>query len=240
MATKQKVNEAFRELKLYVGAKYSGVGYKENTMKCVTILLLLMLIISGCSGHKQPTVDYVTEVLDLALKLSFYDFLIESVDEHFTAQELAWFEKNKSAVGHLIIKYIDQGSTSAALLAGYLRLDSAIKPLRYKLLKMRDTYGWEGHDYSKEEAWLDSGQYPYHNIYIDAIEQITQKPIHETIKLTPAEYNSLQQYSRRAVTYDSHPDVGDNPPYIDGKAWCAKWLLIELKLLEYKPEKEKD
>lgn len=209
-------------------------------MRFVTILILLILIITGCSGHKLPEADYVTEVLDLALKLSYYDFLIESVDDVFTDQELDWFENNKRAVENLITKYIDEGSTSAALLAGYLRLDSAIKPLRYKLLNMRGAYGWEGPDYSKEEAWLLSSQYPYHNIYIDAIEQITQKPIHEAIKLTPSEYNSLQQYSRRAVTYDSHPDVGDNPPYIDGKAWCAKWLLIELKLLEYKPEKETD
>ena len=233
MAMKRKAGRQLRVRKLCVGVKYSDVGYKGNAMKRVTILLLLMLIISGCSGRKLPEADYVTEVLDLALKLGFYDFLIESVDEHFTTQELDWFENNKSAVENLITQYIDRGSTSAALLAGYLRLDAAIKPLRRKLLMLRDTYGWEGHDYSKEEAWLDSGQYPYHNIYIDAIEQITQKPIHESIKLTPSEYNNLQSESRRAVTYDSHPDVGDNPPYISGKAWCAKWLLIQLKLLDY-------
>lgn len=208
-------------------------------MRFVTILISLMLIITGCSGHKLPEADYVTEVLDLALKLSYYDFLIESVDDVFTAQELDWFENNNSTVENLITKYIDNGSTSAALLAGYLKLDSAIKPLRRKLLMLRGPYGWEGPNYSKEEAWLDSSQYPYHNIYIDAIEQITQKPIHDSIKLTPIEYNELQRRSRRAITYDSHPDVGDNPPYIDGKAWCAKWLLIELRLLEYKPEKEK-
>ena len=197
------------------------------------ILISLMIITAGCSGHKLPEADYVTEVLDLALKLSYYDFLIDSVDERFTAQELDWFEKNKNAAEGLIIKYVEQGSTAAMLLAGYLRLDSAIKPLRYYLLMLRGPHGWEGPDYSKEEAWLYSSQYPYHNIYINAIEQITQKPIHESIKLTPSEYNDLQEEARRAVTYDSHPDVGDNPPYIDGNAWCAKWLLIQLKLLDH-------
>ena len=199
-------------------------------MKFVAILLLLIIV--GCSGHKQPEVDYVVEVLDLALKLSYYDFAIGPVDEHFSPKELNWFENNKNAAENIITKYVDRGSTSAILLAGYLRLNSALKPLRRQLLKLRSTYGWEGPDYSKEEAWLNSGQYPYHEIYIDAIERITQKPIHESIKLTPYEYNSLQRESRRARTYDTFPDVGDNPPYVDGKAWCAKWLLIQLKLLE--------
>ena len=106
------------------------------------ILISLMLIAAGCSGHKLPEADYVTEVLDLALKLSYYDCLIDSVDERFTAQELDWFEKNKSAAEELIIKYIEQGSTAAMLLAGYLRLDSAIKPLRYHLLMLRGAHGW--------------------------------------------------------------------------------------------------
>ncbi len=199
-------------------------------MKFVAILLLL--IVMGCSGHKQPETDYVVEVLDLALKLSYYDFAIGPVDEYFSSQELDWFVKNRSAAENIIIKYVDQGSTSAILLAGYLRLDSALKPLRRQLLKLRDAYGYEGPDYSKEEAWLYNGQYPYHTIYIDAIERITQKPIHESIKLTPSEYNNLQRESRRAKAYDTFPDAGDNPPYVDGKAWCAKWLLIQLKLLE--------
>ncbi|MDE0317931.1 MAG: hypothetical protein OXM61_23880 [Candidatus Poribacteria bacterium] len=199
-------------------------------MKPVAILLLLIMI--GCSGHKQPEADYVVEVLDLALKLSYYDFAIDPVDEYFSPQELDWFVKNRSAAENIIVNYVDRGSTSAILLAGYLRLDSALKPLRRQLLKLRGPYGWEGPDYSKEEAWLYSGQYPYHNIYIDAIERITQKPIHESIKLTPSEYNSLQRESRRARTFDTFPDVGNSPPYIDGNAWCAKWLLIQLKLLE--------
>ena len=239
MGMKRKVNRKGREQKLHVGVKYSGARYQENSMRRVIILLLLMLMISGCSERKLPEADYVTEVLTLALKLGYYDFLIESVDDVFTAEELDWCKNNKDEMENLLIQYIDQGSTSAALLAGYLRLDSAIKPLRSKLLMLRSAHGWEGPDYSKEEPWLWRSQYPYHNIYINAIEQITQQPIHESIKLTPHEYNALQRESRRAVAYDSFPDAGENPPYIDGKAWCAKWLLIELKLLEYTPEQEK-
>lgn len=201
-----------------------------NPLRLTTLLLLLITV--GCSGQKQLDPHNVVEVLNLASKLGYYDSVIGRVDEVFTPQELDWFENNKIAATPILIKYIEQGSTPAVLLAGYLRLEAAREPLRHKLLMLRGVYGWEGPDYSKAEAWLLDSQYPYHNLYINAIEQITQKPIHEAIKLTPAEYNSLQWESRNTVTYDTHPDVGENPPYINDKAWCAKWLLIQLKLLE--------
>ena len=116
------------------------------------------------------------------------------------------------------------------MLAGYLRLDSAIEGLRFKLLTLRRPYEMEGFDYTTEDAWLDDIQYPYHVFYIEAIEHITGKPIHESIKLTPSEYDMLQQYAKRAFVMDKDGNI----PYkeIDQKAWCAKWLILQLKLLE--------
>lgn len=200
-------------------------------MRYITIFLLLVVL--GCAGHKQPAADYMTtEALKLGLRLNISDFVINPVESYFTPQELDWFEANKSEAQDIIIEYIYQNSTPAVMLAGYLRLDAALEPLRFKFLTLRNTYGFEGPDYTQEEAWLGDFQYPYHTIYIDAIERITQKPIHESIQLTPDEYNYLLVYSELALTYDSHPDVGPNPPSIDRKAWCAQWLLIKLKLLE--------
>ena len=79
------------------------------------------------------------------------------------------------------------------MLAGYLKLDSTIEGLRFKLLTLRRPYGMEGLDYATEDAWLDDIQYPYHVFYRDAIERITGKPIHAVIELKPSEYDMLRQ-----------------------------------------------
>ena len=206
-------------------------------MRFITIFFLLIAV--GCVGHKHPKVefmiaepvDYMTiEALKLGLRLNTRDFAIDPVEVYFTPQELNWFETNKSEVDDIIIDYIYQDSTPAVMLAGYLALDSAMEALRFKLLILRRPYVMEGLDYTTENAWLDDIQYPYHTIYIDAIERITGKPIHAAIKLTPSEYNILQQYAKRAFVMD---EDGKSPyKVMDQQAWCAKWLLIQLKLLE--------
>ena len=196
-------------------------------MRFITIFLLLIVV--GCVTYKLPTVEYMIadpvdymriEALKLGLRLNTRDFAIDPVEVYFTPHELNWFETNKSEVDDIIIDYIYQDSTPAVMLAGYLALDSAMEALRFKLLILRRPYGMEGLDYTTEEAWLDDIQYPYHTIYIDAIERITGKPIHAAIKLTPSEYDLLQQYAKRAFVVDEDGEF----PYkvMDQQAWCAK------------------
>ena len=83
--------------------------------------------------------------------------------------------------------------------AVYLRLESAIRLLREKLLTLRSTYGWEAPDYSTEAPWMWESQYQYHCIYIWAIQGIAQALINEVVKLTPAERKHLREKASRAV-----------------------------------------
>ena len=197
--------------------------------------LCLIFLIFSFIGCCPPGVDtpQIPLRVDIAARMDDFteDWLLTPLHDVFMLEELAWLLVHRQQLSDAINARITGHSTLAIQLAVYLRLESAIPLLREKLLTLRSPYGWEGPDYSTEDPWMWDNQYQYHSIYIWAIQGIAQAPIHEVVKLTSAERKHLREKAARAVPYKTFPDVGDDVDEVDGKAWCAKWLLGKLEPL---------
>lgn len=114
-------------------------------------------------------------------------------------------------------------------MAVYLRLETAIPMLREKLLTLQSMIGSEGPDYSTPDPWMWENHYPYHQIYIWAIQGIAQAPVAEVVRLTAAERGTLKAKAAGARPYKSWPRLTKDDLRVDSKAWCAKWLLTQLE-----------
>ena len=178
-------------------------------------------------GNKRPPqlpfrLDIVAQMHDVTA-----DFILTPLHNVFSLQQLAWLQVHRHQLSDAVNAEIRGGSTLAIQMAVYLRLETAIGVLRERLLTLRSPYGWEGPDYSTEAPFLWDNQYPYHCIYIWAIQGIAQAPIQHVIKLTDAERDALKAKAAGARPNHSHPDRGLDD-LADDEAWCAKWLLTHL------------
>lgn len=156
----------------------------------------------GCSPRQEPPPQLpfrsdIVEVMDTAIA----DFLLTPLHDVFSLERLAWLEVHRHQVSEAINVEIRAGSTLAIQMAVYLRLETAIPVLREKLLRLRSMIGSEGPDYSTEDPWMWEEHYPYHSIYIWAIQGIAQALVAEVIKLTPTERQFLGEKASKAVPY---------------------------------------
>ena len=184
-------------------------------------LLIFCLLLNGCSTHSTDSYDAV-KGFQIAQRLAYYDWTVAPVEEYFTVEELKWLETHKHAIESDITQFITNYSTPAVLLAGHLKLKFCFPILRTMLLSLRSPCGesgGDGADYTKAETYLRDSMYPYHIMYIEAIESITGLPIHEAIIPKSPEIKRLQYYAEQASVKSS-----------SSEPWCAKWLLMKLKL----------
>ena len=194
------------------------------------VLFLSIVCFMGCQPQQEPTLQIpfrsdIVEVMDAAIA----DFLLLPLHDVFSLEQLAWLQVHRHQLSEAINVEVRGGSTLAIQMAVYLRLQTVLPVLRERVLKLRSNYGWEGPDYSTEEAYMNAGQYPYHLIYIWAIQGIAQAPVAEVVRLTAAERDALKAKAAGARPYKSWPRLAKDNLRIDGKAWCAKWLLTHLE-----------
>ena len=211
------------------------------------VLFFSVVCFIGCQPRQEPPLqipfrsDIVEQMDDVTA-----DFILTPLHDVFSLEQLAWLQVHRHQLSDAVDVEIRGGSTLAIQIAVYLRLETAIPVLRERLLTLRSTYGWEGPDYSTEEPWMWENQYPYHCIYIWAIQGIAQAPVAAVVKLTDAERVALEEKaasarpdkSFRDPTADdpleekaagARPDNTANDDLVDGYAWCAKWLLTQLE-----------
>ncbi len=191
----------------------------------VFVFPIFWLLLSGCSHPSKPTESSdVAKGFQIARQFAYYDWAIDPVERYFTAQELKWLETNKRSVENDIADFIGDYSTPAVLVAGYLKLESCLPILRVMLFSLRGPNGesgGDGADYTLEKTLLRNNMYPHHAMYINAIEDITGLPIHKAVIPTNEEMRQLLFYADKT-------SIGGA---ID-EAWCAKWLLLKLKLAD--------
>ncbi|MCY3741235.1 MAG: hypothetical protein OXH00_09470 [Candidatus Poribacteria bacterium] len=211
------------------------------------VLFFSVVCFMGCQPRQEPPPqipfrsDLVEQMADVTA-----DFILTPLHDVFSLKQLAWLQVHRHQLSDAINTEIRGGSTLAIQMSVYLRLETAIPVLRKKLLTLGSTYGWEGPDYSTEEPFMWENQYPYHCIYIWAIQGIAQAPVAEVVKLTDAERAALKEKAagarpdksfRDPTTDDpleekaagTKPDNTANDDLVDGHAWCAKWLLTQLE-----------
>ena len=211
------------------------------------VLFFSVVCFTGCQSRQEPPLqipfrsDIVEQMDDVTA-----DFILPPLHDVFSLEQLAWLQVHRHQLSDAVNVEIRGGSTLAIQMAVYLRLETAIPVLRERLLTLGDVYRREGPDYSTEEPWMWDNQYPYHSIYIWAIQGIAQAPVSEVVKLTDAERAALEakaagarpDKSFRDPTADppleekaagTSPDNTANDDLVDGYAWCAKWLLTQLE-----------
>jgi len=191
----------------------------KTTILTISIVALLA---QGCLSPNVANRPAVLRVLDEKAHLLSCPGT-ESAADVFSVDELALMRKEIATVRPVVLRELKNGNHGYAHLALVLKLDEALPLMRKNLLRDRYFYGWEGPDYSKEEAFLRDEQYTHHNAYINAISGITGKPIAEAVSLTASEARILEAEARKATLA---PDNAYKYSY-----FCAKWLLSKLEKL---------
>lgn len=189
------------------------------------VLFFCVVCFMACQLRQEalPEIPFRSDIIEQMADVTA-DFILTPLHDVFNLDQLAWLQVHRHQLSDAVNVEIRGGSTLAIQMAVYLRLETAIPVLRERLLKLRSNYGWEGPNYSTEEAFMSEYQYPYHRIYIWAIQGIAQAPVAAVVKLTPIERQYLNRRASKAA-----PDVGDPYKMVDGQAWCAKWLLTQLE-----------
>ena len=205
------------------------------------VLFFSVVCFIGCQPRQEPPlqIPFRSDIVEQMDSVTA-DFILTPLHDVFSLEQLAWLQVYRHQLSDAVNVEIRRDSTLAIQIAVYLRLETAIPVLRKRLLTLRGAYGWEGPDYSTEEPWMWDNQYPYHCIYIWAIQGIAQAPVSEVVKLTDAERAALEakaagarpDKSFRDPTADDYleekADNTANDDPVDGYAWCAKWLLTQL------------
>ena len=132
----------------------------------------------------------------------------------------------REEVKPLLLAALEHDSYGAAFLLGFLHAKEAIPLLRKKLLEDRYFYGWEGPDYTTEEAYMTDDQYPHHTAYILALETIFQVPITRAFRLTDEERQMLEREAALANTKSEEAKTH----------YAAKWLLQRLSRPPYRSD----
>ena len=209
------------------------------------VLFFSIVCFIGCQPRQEPLpqIPFRSDIVEQMADVTA-DFILTPLHDVFSLEQLAWLQVHRHQLSDAVNAEIRGHSTLAIQMAVYLRLETAIPVLRERLLKLRSNYGWEGPDYSTEEAFMSEYQYPYHRIYIWAIQGIAQVPVAAVIKLTDVERGALQEKaagaradkSFRDPTANDHLEekaTGASPQannhVVDDHAWCAKWLLTQLE-----------
>ena len=188
--------------------------------KTLLAIGVLALLAQGCTSPTGPARPAVLRVLDEKAHL-LAGPETESASDAFSPDELALMRKEIATVRPVVLRELKNGNHGYAHLALALKLDEALPLMRKNLLLDRYFYGWEGPDYSIQEAYLRDEQYTHHLVYINAISALTGEPIAEAIGLTEDEAKALEADARKA---NLAPDNVHR-----GKYFCAKWLLAKLK-----------
>ena len=228
---------------------YVGKAVAETPKRSMKWLVLFFSVVCfmGCQQRQEPPpqIPFRSDIVE-QMDDVIADFILPPLHDVFNREQLAWLQVHRHQLSDAVNAEIRGHSTLAIQMAVYLRLETAIPVLREKLLTLRSIYGWEGPDYSTEEAWMLDSQYPYHSIYIWAIQGIAQAPVAEVVKLTDAERSALEEKAAGArpdksfrdptaddyleeKTAGARPDNTANDDPVDADAWCAKWLLRQLE-----------
>ena len=162
----------------------------------------------GChSSVETPTPQQIPFRSDIVEQMAVIpaDFILMPLHDVFTLEQLAWLQVHRHQLSDAVNAEIRGDSTLAIQLAVYLRLETSMPVLRERLLTLRSTYMWEGDDYSTEAAFMSESQYPWHSIYIWAIQGIAQAPVGAVVKLTDAERATLEAQAAGARPFNSFP-----------------------------------
>ena len=208
---------------------------KTKTVCRLTIFLLVFCFVAatlGCNTiRSEKSTKDITEII--AEKISSlgamenldgtvqYDVLIQY---YFSSEEIKRMHRQIDSVEDYVNDCLEKGELGAAAVAAYFRLEACLPFLREALLTDRYFYGWEGPDYSKDEAYLIDDQYPHHRMYIAAIEGITGKPLAESVKLTASEKQALLHEAALAE------QISDADWSLKAQAMRARWLLLKLNV----------
>ncbi len=180
---------------------------RAHAVICVTLLVV------GCSPRKPPAgdaeeTDRTARVFAKAAIRVFdadhadYDVSVEDI---FSARELDVLQQNLSSLMPMIEEALGrQDSIWGAKLAGQFRAKTILPLLRHHLLTPRRCYAWEGPDYTVLESYLTDNQYQYSTVYLEAIQEITGRPIGEAIELTPAEVAAIDTHARNSISDFHH------------------------------------
>ena len=177
--------------------------------------LAAAMAVAGCSKSGAPSPAIAPEGQDPAaatfakaaiLVFSgdwiYYDV---PVTKMFSGQDLEILRRNLPSLITMVEAALGTGnSVGGAKLAGHFKASKVIPLLRQHLLMPQRTYGWEGPDYSKPESYLFDEQYQYSMAYLQAIEDISGKPIHQAVNLIPAEIEGLDKYARNSESEYCH------------------------------------
>lgn len=145
---------------------------------------------------------------------------VHSFAEAFREGELGLLRQHVEDLTPVVLAELEAGNHAAAWAASFLEIREAVPLMRRNLLADRYFYGWEGPDYSTEEAYLRDDQYPHHLAYIRSIEELTQKSIADAVTLTTEELRSLREEAALATLSERSSKTDDY--------FCARWLLSKL------------
>lgn len=161
------------------------------------LILGALIVFSGChaTSHNELTGKQAEEVADAISKCALKVFSIdwigydEALTNEFSSAELAVLQNNRSNVAAMVQLALEQRQDSVwgAKLAADLGLVSLLPLLHDRFLEPKHCYGWEGPDYSNIESYLSDCQFQYSMAYLEAIEKITGKPIHQVVAPTKDE-----------------------------------------------------
>ena len=177
-------------------------------------VLAAAMALAGCSKAGAPSPAIAPEGQDPAAatfaKAAIRVFSGDWIDydipvtEAFSGQDLEILRRNLPSLITMVEDALGTGSVWGAKLAGHFKVSKVVPLLRHHLLTPQRTYGWEGPDYSKPESYLLDEQYQYSMAYLQAIEDISGKPIHQAVNLTPSEIEVLDTHARNSESEYCH------------------------------------
>lgn len=197
----------------------------EETRRVTIVIAVAAVLLQGCATSVDSERTAALRVLKENAHL-LPGPETESAADAFSTADLALMREQIAAVSPVVLRALKDGNHGYAHLALALGLAEAVPQMRENLLGDRYFYGWEGPDYSTEEAYLRDEQHTHHLVYIKAISGLTGRPIAEAVELTENEVRALESEGRKASL---DPDNVQKERY-----FCAKWLLIRLRKTQEK------
>ncbi len=198
---------------------------KSNTIRLGWAALLSMLLIaSGCAptGNGVGRQMMIVNLKGMVSRLN--DPAIRHLAEGVPPAQRGMLRRHADAIQPIIRKGLKQAedATGLAMVAAYLDMRETVPLLQERLLAEEHFFGGEGLNYERNPAFLNDTQYPRQIKYIEAIEELTGRPIHQAIQLSGSEKKSLEAAAANALT--TQPT--EKPP--DFEAFRALWLLNKL------------
>ena len=155
------------------------------------LVLLFLPICCGTVTASESDNDVAQAFARAANYIYYIGFEHDPVATAFSEGELKILDDNRDALNLMIREAMGgQHSVGGALLSAYFGIDENLDLLRYVVLDPGRVYGWEGSPVS-DDWFYEDHQYVYHSRYVEAIEQITGKPLHEFVELTEHERDRI-------------------------------------------------